>query len=859
MRPRTRKDRDRDRESDTQSISATSSISTLKEHKDRKHRKSFTSHPGSSADNPSQITGACNDATLDELPPPPETEESESASASNSPIMRTTSNASNSSKRSHPAAIDTPARLQPYLEESEDTASVILAPNRTAESSEWIGPRMCPEESGGEPLDALTPKPQDRDDPMDTGDQSHAKGDSNKPHAASSDAAAQSDKDSRRISFADSNHMVFPWGGETQLEQYVHPSQMFNPFLQPGHHPGPAQGLEQNNPSVETKNHPPDTKPAPLTPPPQPAPPTKRPAGRPHITPDLRQEIRPEYPPPARIEYARLPPPHPPQPPQSPPLPNMHMNPGYLVPVAPALSPVPMHHTQSSPLPQPNIQPVMDHPAHLMHRIGSALPDIAALMEIYRGTCYALYVKDNHIHEIENQKAIQSENLHSRIDGLTKEIQSILRIKDADRDRLTEEIERWETKHSKLSEAYVKERRHKEDAINRYTNLKNVHEQSKKSLKEEISHLSTSFAEEKERMNVIYSGERQSLMDQLQQSHTAQESLIARIKDLEISHSEKEVLELQWQQRIQDMQNEHAKAKESWQKETQIAVDRLDAEMNSINRTAEGQRKALINQHQSEVDDMQRLANEKLRQQEMNAEKEVKKHQRQNEDSQHRVKELEDSYNAQIQETTETFRKEKEEYSRVTEAATARQVAELQHEIDDMRAWKTAPTSRESSQSRDLLKVRGMLQNLEKEKEDLSKARKDVEERQAHELREAQATADKLREENAKLARPRGPSQTRQLNEARETIARLQKENESLKADRPRLAKPKIEEPSVSRSSTPVPPGEKLERTRSHRTSGIFGISTGNKGRSGGGEPHGRGESGRDDGHRSHHLRERTS
>ena len=852
VRSRTRKDRDRDRDSDTQSTSANSTVTTLREVKTQKHRKSFSSNPASVADTSSQVTPGCNDDTLEGLPPLPETEESEDASVGTSPIMRTTSNTSNVSKRSSPPAVDTPSRLQPYLEESEDTASMILAPNRTAESSEWIGPRIDMDGVGDEPLDALTPTPHTRDDPIATGDHSRRKSEPKESRGVPIRATFDVDKDPSHTSFNESQQMVYSWSaGDARPERYVHPSHMFNPFLQ-DHQSDEAPSLTQVGLPQGWKVQTTGLESSSSTPPSPP-----RPETRPHTSLDSRPERRREYPPPARIDHARLPPP--PQPSPSPPMPNMHHQ-GYLVPVAPAPPPIPMHHTHSTPLPQPTLQPVMDHPAHIMHRIGSALPDIAALMEIYQGTCYALHSSNSHIHDIENQKTAQSEKLHSKIDDLTKQVQAILRTKNAESEKLNRDIEQWKMKHKKLSDAYSKERRSREDISTQHTNLKSAYDHCKRAHREEVGNLTTSFAQEKERMVAISTGERQSFIDQLQESHVTHESLLARIQSQEKAHKEEQqAQEQRWQKRVQDTQIEHTRAREMWQAELQNTISRSEDEKETIKRTAEAQRRSLINQHQIEIDDL-RETNAMLQEQETHSRTEIKRHQKQNEDNQRQLKELAEFHRSEVQKAAEVFGREKEEYLNITEAAIARQLAELHHEIDDLRAFKTAPTSRESSQSRDLLKAQDLIHELEKEKQNIVKAKHIAEERQATEVRQARELAERLREENAQLLRARGPSQTRKVNEAKETIAKLQKENETLKADRARLAKPKIEEPPSSRSTTPVPQGEKLERTRSHRASGIFGSSTGNKSRAGGGnEPHGRGDLGREDGHRSHHHRDRTS
>ena len=109
-----------------------------------------------------------------------------------------------------------------------------------------------------------------------------------------------------------------------------------------------------------------------------------------------------------------------------------------------------------------------------------------------------------------------------------------------------------------------------------------------------------------------------------------------------------------------------------------------------------------------------------------------------------------------------------------------------------------------------------------------------------------QETIARLQKENEELMQSRRHSRSRPTSEGRDQIAKTQKESETPKLEKSRLAKAKTEESVPSRTSTPVPKEEKLERSRSRRVSGIFNAGASSKG------------SRAEEGHRGHH-RDRTS
>ena len=166
---RPRKDKDKDRDSDKRSsIAGTGGIIV------KKHRDSTTSRSVAPSDSASQ---ACT-----ETPSQPPNDRSSPESTATSPLLRTNSAVSLTS-RTPLSSIQTPAALQPYLEsEAGDIVSVAAQGISTISDEakkEWIGPLEEVGKIHGDSESSVTPKPARRA-PSET----KGKGPDSKPSAS---------------------------------------------------------------------------------------------------------------------------------------------------------------------------------------------------------------------------------------------------------------------------------------------------------------------------------------------------------------------------------------------------------------------------------------------------------------------------------------------------------------------------------------------------------------------------------------------------------------------------------------------------------------------------------------------------
>ena len=801
VRVRTRKDRDKDRDkdnrSDTRSV-AESSITTIR---DRKHRSSFTSGQRESAETSTQASSAAyQDLPLEQLPALPETEESEGASATTSPLLRTSSNASSTTSRTSPPSFKTPEKLQPYLESEPDVSSTTSTAKPISEFQEWIGPRTDMATPVDDLLDSTTPTPQPKKDPLEFAGSELPKKTSDVGHNRGSQISPPPEVDNQGRSIADTNAMVYSWvGSENAREQYLYPSEMSNPFL-------PPEKFSNDAPKkiVTALDKVPYRTPAPDPPLRRSSPPKSNNRGQERT--DQRPQLRAEH-----HSLARIGGPSPMH--SNPPLTEMSGPQHFPWPMIPAPSPIAMHHTHSNPLPYPAGPPTMEHPAHILHRIGSVLPDIGALMNLYQHTCSILITRDQHIGDLQAQKAAEAEQLNQRIDRLTTEIESLLSRHASQVSRLRGDINRWEHEHGELQDSLHQEKRLRDETQTANANLKSKHEEMKRKHKHRIEEMHSNFSSETDLLVTKHAKEKHDLTEQakgvennltsriaeMEERHRSDERqhamLTKRIADIERRHeAEKQDNEHKWQQHLQEIDDEHnrrcqdmeralrtketaleeecrqySQAKDGWDKEREMMLGHWDTERNNLEKAAKEKNHALVKKHQKEQEDLQRSMGDALSRQNTEANELISKLEQEMVGLQHSLDRTHDHYKSEIQTAMENFVKEKESYYKTTESVFSRQVGEL----------------------------RDTIQSLQKDKETLS--------------------------------RNRGPSQTRQINEARETIAKLQKENEALRTEKldereraQRLAVPDHNNAS-SRSSTPAP---KEDRNKLKRTSGMYGSGT---------------------------------
>ena len=760
VRVRPHKSKDKDRDKDTRSIAESSTGSNLTTIRDKKHRGSFTSASGASTETSSQAPGAtCEDVALEQLPPLPETEESEGTSAATSPIMRTTSHTSApKSRTSPPVTFDTPDNLQPYLESEPDTGSTVSAAD-LGENQEWIGPVMKSASSAGDQSDLLTPTARPRRNPLDPFQEPQAQSRQEKhEESVSVESAGQGDH-SRSIT--EMNDRVFSWANQNGREpQFTYPSHMINPFLHTRQHSPPQ---EYSNPSK--LQPPPQTEdrtigeskpPAPPTEPQRSSPPeASKPAGEPQPRPSIRPGSKPPMHPLARVEAppaAPMPPPAwPPQ--HSPPMTDFGIPPNHPWHPSQQMIPSPMHQPMPPPMHFP-IAPPTQHvpdPAHLIHRVGSALPDIVALMDLYYGTYNTLVGRDRCIAEMQAQQAAESEARDLRIERLGSEIETVLKTNDNECKRLKGKILEWEERHQNMAEECSSERRLKEEARALHAKLRVRHDDVKRKHAASLADMNAAFLAEKGSMKEAHDSEKKAWDDHLQEVLSAgKEHLTARLAELEKRHEvQRQELMMAWNATMHEVEKKHGNT-----------IQELQDAIRGRNETVEEEKRT---HSQSQRDwDQERNSmlshwdeERKILRKSLEDERTISTNLRGDNDELHRsLDRIHAHYASEIKDATSRFAMEKEEHRSATEAALARQHRDAQ----------------------DVIAV------LQREKRDLSSsAREASQTRQA--LQEQRDTARQLQREKDDLAsRARGVSQNRQAYaDATGNISRLQREVETLK------------------------------------------------------------------------------
>ncbi|KAL9126308.1 MAG: hypothetical protein Q9217_004620 [Psora testacea] len=682
VRSRPRKEKDRDHERETRSVGGSSTTTTIR---DRKHRNSITSNPTGSSETASQASATLyQDMPLEQLPPLPETEESESASTATSPIVRTNSNITNPTSRNSPSQIDTPAKLQPYLESVCDTASTTTATNQKSDSEEWIGPNPDAA-SSSHPLDSLTPTPKPSNSIGSAGSVT-----AYQVPEQPSELVASKDPVSGDVvqieSSGEVNATVYSCAGDGRRHEhnYYH-SQMVNPFLPTSRAPPQERKLTTTRPKANPQEW---FRLAPKAP--SPPLPTRRS-------------------PPVRLEPTH-------RPSHGPPM-TSKMGSGYEYPMVPAPSPIPMHQTYSNPLPYPSAPPMIDHPANLLRRIGGVLPDIVALMDLYNNTHHLLMARDSHIARLQAQKAAEAQQQDARIERLTEEIESVLNKHAAQVRKLKDGLSELEEKHSQLEESQSKERRLKEEARAAHASFKTQQAEVEKQHEEDVHQMKQDFADEKANIIADHSARERDLLDRMQsEAHIAEETLAARIAEMTRKHEiDKQAHEECWLRHKQDIENAYAKMcrelentismqgklLEDEQRNFSRARDGWDEERHQLKKGAEEQHQMVAAKHLKEIVDMQRTMEGALSRQQSEAQDTILKLRRENDELRHQLEATHAHYKSEIQGAATNLRREKEEYAKVTDAALSRQKLELQDTIRQLQKDKEdLLRSRMPSQSR---------------------------------------------------------------------------------------------------------------------------------------------------------------
>ena len=692
--------------------------------------------------------------------------------------------------------------------------STMNIPNRTTESGEWIGPRLEHGLSSDVEQDGITPTPKPREDPLESLKRSQDAVKVEEKDKLGIPAGGGGSRNTSQHSFMDTD-MIYSWAADNkQADQYYYPSQMSNPFIAPTTKARPpvvpAQALPAKRvspsaakPSIAAES----PKSIKETTPPRPTLPRQVPDTPPYDDYHEHYSV-------ARIEP--LPVALPEQQPSEHGLPP-GLSPGIMVPVAPSYSPIPMHHTQSNPLPYPGIPARVDHPTNILHRVGSVLPDITALMDLYYGTCHMLNARDQHVRDIEAQKAAESNRQTQRIDSLTRDIQSMIRHHENEEKNLQGDLQHVERKFKKLQESHARECSRRDDARSAHAGLQELHEKTKRIHREDMENIHKAHTLEKERTMVIHESERRSLLDQLAHIAKAAEEATAAAEQRNVS--ERQTQEARWQRTVRDLEEKHcqheaelahtvksqremleeergkhANFKDTWSRDREEMTRQWTTEKASLRIEAEEQRRNYLTKHRKSMDDLQRLSDESVERVRAEHDGKISKLQRENADCQHQLEQTIAFHGSEIQSASETFRKEKEDFTKAMETSSQQRINELQATIRTLqKGERPHASSRDPSESRRLL--------------------------------EAQSTVMQLQKQNEGLLRSRGASQSRLNSEAQDIIAKMQKENEALRADRVRVSKSKAEDTAHSRSATPAPKEEKLERTRSNRASGIFTTS----------------------------------
>ena len=757
VRSRSRKEKEKDHEKETRSSSG-SGTTTIR---DKKHRNSVTSNPTGSSDTASQPSAiSYQDIVLEQLPPLPETEESESTSTGTSPIVRTNSTLSNINSRSSPSHIEVPAKWQPYLESVCDTASKITVAHPNTNSKEWIGPN--PDIAAPTyPSDSLTPTPK----PIDFVGSAGSVSNFQVPEQITK-SIGLTDPESGEIdptaSKGEVSAIVYSWPAKDSGHEHCYqPSQMTNPFLPTSYATPSERNLATIRPKTDTPHE--SIRVAPKAPsPPLPVrrspPPKVQRNQQPHHTPQMTSNMMPGY------DYSMI----------------------------PAMAPMPLHQTTSNPLPFSSGPPMVDHPAHLLHRIASVLPDIAALMNLYQNTCALLMARDSHIAHLQAQKAAEGQQQNARIKKLTEEITSVRDKNAAHVQSLSDEISDLKEKYSRLKESHSKEKRQKEDAREAHANLKTEHAEAAKKHQEKIHEMKQDFAHVKTDLIADHSARERGLMDQMQSdARIAKENLIARIAEMTRNFErDKQAQEERWLKHTQDIKDGHAttcrdlehvicvkekvleeerrdysRYRDCWDKEREAMTNRWDEERHQLKDNAEDQRQILAIRHQGEKDNVQRAMDAALSRHKSEAQDTIHKLQGKKEEYRQQMEATHAHYRSEIQGAAANLRKEKEEYGKATDAVLMQQKSELQDTI----------------------------RQLQKEKED--------------------------------LLRSRLPSQTH-IAEAGESINKLEREMETSRAgaysEKAKWIKPATES-NCSRSSTPAP---REDRNKLKRASGMYGSGT---------------------------------
>lgn len=508
----------------------------------KKHRVAAGSTSGTLTDSSSQVSSSTyQNVALDQLPLLSE-ESLDGDSTNTSPISRTDSIRSISTARS---SLHTPAKLQPYLESEVGSEDTIKASNSSTDphsEAEWIGPLPDSDhdQASEKPLDPLisnsvTARPRKVAGPGDV-TSSRTEIDSSPrqiPRNASHDGESSA-------SAINPGSLVSMWGVRAPDEQSLHPQPWGNPFL-------PFPQLSSPNASHQKVE-------------------------APALAPQAHMQLA--HVPPAEVWHeARE---------HNPPMAiggNFHDYP--MAPSPPPQPPVPVHYPPANTYHNPHDyysnHAMFDGSAQLLQRVGSAIPDLCAFMNLYQQTCSTLSYRDSQILELKGQKIAEAKRQSDRFEKLQTDLEHILNKNKAEIRKLKKDIASLESQYEKLEDRHAEEGRLKAAAVAAWEGLSLEQEEIRSRHQDERQSMHNHFTQEFEKLRENSVAKERALVERLQSANrNAEVTLSARVAELNRKHE-------------RDMQNLEA----NWKIERQELVDDGNHKYQELEKVFETTQKAL--------------------------------------------------------------------------------------------------------------------------------------------------------------------------------------------------------------------------------------------------------------------------
>ncbi len=563
VKPRSSKDKDRD--SDTRSTISSISTSSRK-HRDSSSSSSRTTLPQDYSSQASQ--GVTQTPNPDQLPKLPESGSSSPSTAS-SPRSRTHSTVSESTSTAltSSASLRTPASLQPYLEDYNDSV------DKVEESQATPKPEKPKRRSiiEGEPSKSLA---QLTDETASNSSQTSSC-DTVKVTPARSPARVeppllskqkQSPKDSHRLEpkYSDNMSVVNRSSTPASVQKYPYGSMP----------PGPPGPPDQYYPYLQ-----------------------QMPAGAGPLS--IPQNVLPQA---------------------------MPYYPDFGIP---PLAPAPPQHLQYPP--QPMDRSRDEHAMALLQRVDRAIPDLHLLMNSYQENYAMLEASETQIRNMEAERAAESQTADARFAKVEKDIKALLDRHSAEKKTMNLEINTMETKRKELERKLKIEEKDNDELNELNQLLRNERKDLEKKYREEKAALTKGFSLEKDKMVADHRTNQRDVHDQLQGTIRKLEANHAyQVADLKRGHEEeKQHIEGKWGKHWRELEDRHNKsqrelesileakqmvvdeerrsflqAKEGWDRDRENLTRIWDEERTVLHKTSEEQRKTLTIKYQREKDDL---------------------------------------------------------------------------------------------------------------------------------------------------------------------------------------------------------------------------------------------------------------